>query len=192
MIKLKLIVGSTRPNRFSEKVLPWLVRELDKKNGFEVEVLDLREYELPFFDQPVSPSTVEGGNYGGEAARKWAEEVGDADAYLIITPEYNRSTSAVLKNALDTVYAEWNKKTVGFVAYGSVGGARAVEQLRLMAIELQMVPVRTAVHIPEPWFLLDEQGNLKEGVLEKYNQTLETLLEQLLWYAEALKVAREK
>ncbi len=135
---------------------------------------------------------VENGAYANEVVRAFAEKIGEADAYLIVAPEYNHGYAAVLKNALDSVYSEWNNKAVGFVSYGSVGGARVVEQLRQVAVELQMAPVRSAVHIQAPWFLLDESGNLKEGVLTDYDKSLSGTLEQLKWWGEALKVARSK
>jgi len=192
MLTIKVILGSTRPNRFSEKVAAWLKDVLPKKEGVQFEFLDLRDYPLPFYDQPVSPSGVKDGNYANEVAKHWAKEIGNADAFIIIAPEYNHGPTAVLKNALDSVYAEWNNKAVGFVAYGSAGGARSVEQLREIAVELQMAPIRSAVHIPVPWMLLDEKGGLKPGALDQYAQPLESMLAQLVWWADALKSAREK
>lgn len=192
MLQLKVIIGSTRPSRFSEKVLPWLQTTLAKKNLFAAEVLDLRNYPLPFYDQPTSPSQVQNGAYENEVARAWAQKIKEGDAFLVVAAEYNHGPTAVLKNALDSVYAEWNKKPVAFIAYGSVGGARAVEQLREIAIELQMAPIRQAVHIPSPWGMLESDGRLKEGSLDSYTHALEGTLDQLSWWAEALKAAREK
>lgn len=192
MLNLKVIVGSTREGRFSEKVLPWITKGLDQQEGISYEVLDLRDYNMPFYDQPMSPAMVENGAYGNEVVRNFAKKISEADTYLIIAPEYNHGYSAILKNALDSVYGEWNKKAVGFVSYGSVGGGRVVEQLRTVAVELQMAPVRNAVHIQAPWFLLDESGNLKEGALADYEKSLNSTLKQLKWWGEALKVARSK
>ncbi len=192
MLNLKVIVGSTREGRFSEKVLPWITKGLDQQEGITYEILDLRDYNIPFYDQPMSPAMVENGAYGNEVVRNFAKKISEADTYLIIAPEYNHGYSAILKNALDSVYGEWNNKAVGFVSYGSVGGGRVVEQLRTVAVELQMAPVRNAVHIQAPWFLLDESGNLKEGVLADYDKSLNGTLEQLKWWGEALKVARSK
>lgn len=190
MLKVKVIVGSTRPQRFSEKVLPWIEEALGKRSDLVVEVLDLREHELPYFDMPMSPAYVQDGAYPSEAMRAWAEKIGEADAYIIIAPEYNHGYSAVLKNALDVVYGEWNRKVVGFVSYGSVGGGRVVEQLRQVAVELQMASTRTAVHIQAPWLLSDEEGHLKPGVLDPYQHSLEEMINQLVWWGEALKAAR--
>ncbi len=190
MLTIKVILGSTRPNRFSEKVAAWLKGILPEKEGVQFEFLDLRDYPLPFYDQPISPGQVQGGNYGNDVAQRWAKEVGEADAFIIIAPEYNHGPAAVLKNALDSVYAEWNNKPVAFVGYGGVGGARSVEQLREIAVELQMAPIRSAVHITAPWMLLDEKGGLKTGALDGYAQPFESMLAQLIWWGNALKAAR--
>lgn len=190
-LKIKIILGSTRRNRFSDKPGNWIFEEAEKKEGVDVELLDLRDWPFPFYNEPISPATVKDGAYPNEIVRKWAEKIRGADAFIIVTPEYNHSTSAVLKNALDSVYAEWNNKPVGFVAYGSVGGARAVEHLRGIAVELQMAPVRSTVHIPQPWNLLDENGNLKSGALDPFKNSAESLLNQLIWWAKALRTARE-
>lgn len=192
MLNLKVIVGSTRPNRFSEKLLPWLKAELDSRPELAVEVLDLKDYPLPFFNQATNPSHVTDGNYGDPAVTAWAQKIGEADAYLIITPEYNRSFSAVLKNAIDVVYGEWNRKAVSFISYGSLGGGRAVEQLRQVAVELQLASTRSAVHIPAPWTLREENGDLKSDALTPYTAALQTTLDQLTWWGEALKNARNK
>ena len=190
MLQLKIIVGSTRPSRFSEKTLPWLKEVVDKHPEFSSEVLDLREYALPFYDQPISPSQVQNGAYGNEAVRTWAQKIQEADAFLVITPEYNHGPSAVLKNAFDSIYPEWNKKAIGFVAYGSAGGARAVEQLRQVAVELQMASIRSGVHIMSPWNMLEADGSLKAGSLEPYTKALEGMLDQLKWWGETLKAGR--
>jgi NAD(P)H-dependent FMN reductase len=190
MLQVKVIVGSTRPNRFSEKVLPWLNVELAKRADMSIEVLDLKEHQLPYFDAGVSPAYVADGNYGNEVVNAWGKKIAEADAYIIIAPEYNHGYTAVLKNALDVVYKEWNNKAVGFVSYGSVGGGRVVEQLREVAVELQMASVRNAVHIQAPWFLLDEAGNLKEGSLDGYTDSLNGMLDQLTAWATAFKTVR--
>lgn len=187
LLKIKVILGSTRPNRFSEKPGAWIFEEVKKLEGVGAELLDLRDWPLPMFDQPQSPSMVKDGNYGNEQVTAWAQKIGEADAYVMVSPEYNHGTSGVLKNALDSVYAEWNNKAVGFVSYGSVGGARAVEQLRLIAIELQMAPVRSAVHIPGSivWgsgWNADAETSMKDSA--------DTMLGQLTHWGRALKSAR--
>ncbi len=190
MYTLKILLGSTRPNRTSEKLLPWLQSELARHTNIQVEVLDLRDNPLPFYDQPTSPSSVKDGVYPTEAATAWAQKIKEADAFLVIAPEYNHSFPAVLKNAFDTVYAEWNNKPIAFVAYGNVGGARSVEHLRGVAVELQMTPIRSALHIQAPWALMDEKGAFKPGTLESFNEPLHGMITQLSWWADALKVAR--
>ena len=188
-LKVKIILGSTRPNRFSEHAGRWTLEQAKKIAGIETEILDLRDYAMPFFNEPVSPSYKQE-PYKNEAVARFTLKIAEGDAFIIVTPEYNRGTSGVLKNAFDWVYQEWNNKPVGFVAYGSVGGARAVEQLRLVAVELQMAPIRSAVHIPAHWTLLDDTGILKAGALAPYQQAAEGLLTQLVWWANALKTAR--
>lgn len=145
-LKIHLIIGSTRQNRFSEKPAHYVFAELQKEQDIEAELIDLRDWPLPFFDEAMGPSTLKG-NYTNALGKKWAAKVGEADAYIIITPEYNHGYPAVLKNALDWVFPEWNNKPVGFVGYGSVGGARSIEQLRQVVVELQMLPIRNAIHL---------------------------------------------
>jgi NAD(P)H-dependent FMN reductase len=188
MIKLQLIIGSTRQNRQSEIVARWVQKELEEYS-FDVEILDLKDYPLPFFDEPA-PIAALGGNYSSNEGKRWAQKVGKADAYLVITPEYNHGYPAVLKNALDYAYYEWEKKPIAFVSYGgSASGSRSVEQLRLVAIELQMVPIREAVHLPIFQGVFDENGEL---IKKHYNKTLSATLDQLHWYAKALKEAKRK
>jgi NAD(P)H-dependent FMN reductase len=189
-LKIAVIIGSTRPNRFSEKPAAWIFDHVKKLPDVEAELLDLRDWPLPMFDDPMSPSFVKNGDYGDELVNKWAQKIAWADAFVIVSPEYNHSTSAVLKNALDSVYHEWNNKAVGFVSYGSVGGARAVEHLRGIAVELQMAPVRNAVHIPgdhiwgaSPW---------NEEVAKNFDGPATGMLNQLVWWGNAAKAAREK
>lgn len=192
-IKIKIILGSTRQSRFSDKPGEWILAEVQKADGVETELLDLRDYPMPFYDAPMSPAMVKDGEYPNDIVRQWAAKVKDADAFIVVTPEYNHGISGVLKNAFDSVYAEWNNKPIGFVSYGGVGGARSVEHLRLVAIELQMAPIRNAIHIPGgPWNLLDERGNLKSGAFDQFQKNAEGLLHQLLWWARALKKAREQ
>lgn len=190
MLNLIIIVGSTREGRFSEKLLPWLKANLAKRKNLSIEVLDLREYPLPLYNQPHIPSSITDGNYKDTAVNTWAKKIADGDAYIFIAPEYNYGYSAVLKNALDSVFAEWNNKMVGLVSYGGVGGARSTEQLRQVITALQMASTRVAVHIQSPRNLLETNGDLKEGALDSYSDTLNTMLDQLTWWGDALKEAR--
>ncbi len=191
-LKIQVIIGSTRPNRFSEKPAQWIYEEAKKKQDVQIELLDLRDYPMPYYNEPMSPTRLKD-NYSDEMVKKWVEKVGEADGYIIVSPEYNHGYPAVLKNALDYPYYEWNKKAVGFVAYGNVGGARAVEQLRQVAIELQMAPIKTAIHIPGPIFLAVR--NQKEGEVsnpfEPLHERADMFLNEMIWWSKALKVARE-
>ena len=187
---ISVIVGSTRDRRFSEKPARWIFDHLARRDGIDAQWLDLRDFPMPFFDAPVSPAMPGKPPYENEVVRRWTEEIGRADGFVIVTPEYNYAPTAVLKNAIDWVYPEWNRKPVGFVAYGSVGGARAVQQLREIAIELQMAPVRSSVHVPVA-VLRDHyfERDVTAGLAELEPQA-NTLLDDLLWWAAALSRAR--
>ena len=142
--KIGIVIGSTRPNRFGDKPAEWIANIAKARGDLDVEIVDLRDYPMPFFDEARSPAWAPSKN---EVAAEVAKKVAELDGFIFIAAEYNRGPTAVLKNALDYAYKEWNRKPVTFVGYGGVGGARAVEQLRLIAIEMQMAPTRTAVHI---------------------------------------------
>jgi len=190
-INIKVIAGSTREGRFSDKAATWIAEEIKKQPGVVVEVLDLRDYNMPFFNEPMSPGYKKE-PYKNEAVKRFTEKIESGDAFVMVIPEYNHGTSGVLKNALDWVYQEWNNKPVAFVSYGGVGGARAVEQLRLTTIELQMAPIRNAIHIPgEQYFqLLFGKMEVKDLFASLSNQS-EAMISQLLWWTNALKNARQ-
>lgn len=189
-MNIKIIVGSTREGRFSSTAAKWIWETVAKNKGVSVEVLDLKEYEMPFFDQAITPSFKKE-PYNNEVVEKFTAKIAEADAFIMVTPEYNHGTSAVLKNALDWVSKEWNNKPVSFVSYGSVGGARAVEQLRLSVIELQMAPTREAIHINgEQYFPVIMGGGDTTELLAKYTEKAESMIAQLLWWSNALKKAR--
>lgn len=189
-MKIAVILGSIRKVRRGERVAKWLMTQLKNFKDLEFELLDLRDYPLPFFDEETSPGSLNG-NYSTEVAKKWANKIKQADGFIIITPEYNHGPAAVLKNALDYVYNEWNRKPVTYVsyAYGSAAGIRAVEQLREVCVELQMAPMQAAVHIGHVLETLDEEGNVLKGHL---NERLVVVMDQLIWWTNALKVARDK
>ena len=169
-MRIKVILGSTRQGRVSEVIGKWVMEQAKNIAGLELELLDLRDYPMPFFDEPVSPSQITA-PYTNETVAKWTAKIAEGEALIIVSPEYNHGYPAVLKNALDYVYKEWNSKKIAFVGYGSVGGARAIEQLRQVAVELQMIPLRNAVHIIKHWELAN---------FDSYNQPLQTLLDQLI------------
>jgi len=191
-LRIKVIIGSTRPNRFSEKPATWIFEEAKKRKELDVELLDLRDYPMPYYNEPMSPKMLKG-NYSDPTVKKWIEKVGEADGYIIVTPEYNHGYPAVLKNALDYPYFEWNKKPVGFVSYGSVAGARSVEQLRQVAIELQMAPIQPSIHIPTPVFLAIRNPKEEDAAdpYEPLKDHASHFLNELVWWAKALKIARE-
>ena len=188
MLKIQVIIGSVRENRFGDKPAKWIFEKLKQNTEVEAELVDLKEWNLPMFAEGVSPS-MNKGQYSLELASKWAEKIGEADGYILVSPEYNHGYSSALKNAIDYVYSQWNNKPVGFVSYGgNAGGARGVEQLREVVVELQMVPIRNGVHIVNYWSQLDEKGNLKT---ESYEQAGQGLIDQLIWWAKLLKSSRK-
>lgn len=189
MLKVGVILGSTRKTRFGDKPARWFMELANQRDDMEFELLDLREFDLPFFDEVASNAWAPTQN---EAARRWQEKIGTFDAFVIITPEYNHAPPAVLKNALDQAYVEWVRKPVAFVGYGSVGAARAVEQLRLIVNELQMMPIRHAVHIQGGDFMAVAGGQKTLDELDYLPPLVQTMLDDLAWWAQALKAAREQ
>lgn len=189
-LKLALIIGSTRPNRFADVPARWVADAAAERSDFTLEILDLRDFPLPFFDQPASPARGSSG-YSNPVVERWSQRVGAFDGFIATVAEYNHGPTAVLKNALDTAYTEWSNKPIGFVGYGGVGGARAVEQLRTITIELQMAPVMRAVHIG----LEPSLGVMLHGKsLDDYPylaRSRTAMFDQLVWWGNALKAARE-
>ncbi len=188
-LTVKVIIGSTRQGRFSDKPAAWVAEFAKKREGLAVELLDLRDHPLPFYDDATPPSMVKEGAYAHPAVRAWAAKIQDADAFIIVTPEYNRGPAAVLKNAMDSVNAEWNHKPVAFVSHGATLGVRAVEQLRMHAIELRMAPVRDMVALPGSWTFAD--GGTAPDAFASHEHAATTMLENLVWWAQALKAARK-
>ena len=185
MTRIGIILGSTRPNRNGEQVARWVYDVAARRSDAEFELVDLRDYPLPHLDEPLPPAM---GQYQNEHTRQWAEKIASFDGFVIVTPEYNHSTSGVLKNAIDYLFAEWNNKAVGFVSYGGVGGARAAEHLRLIAGELQMADVRQQVALS----LLTEFENFSVFKPSDYNlAALDTLLDQVIAWSAALAPLRQ-
>src|SRR5258708_642799 len=148
MTVISVIVGSTREGRFSEKPAKWILQHLKKRENVDARLLDLRDYPMPFFDQPATPAMPGRAPYQNEVVQKWTAAIAQSDGFVFVAPEYNYGPSAVLKNAIDWVDPERNRKAAGFVSYGSAMGARAVQQLRETAIEIQLAPIRSSAHIP--------------------------------------------
>ncbi len=190
MTTISVIVGSTRQGRFSEKPAQWIFEHLKKRKDVEARLLDLRDFPMPFFDQPVPPAMPGRAPYENEVVQKWTAEIAWSDGFIFVTPEYNFGTSAVLKNALDWVYPEWNRKAVAFVSYGSAAGARSVQQLRLTAIELQLAPIRSSVHIPVATLWAHFQGGDVDAGLAELETPAKAMIDDLLWWTAALKTAR--
>src|SRR5579864_8148147 len=191
MTVVSVIVGSTRQGRFSEKPAQWIFQQLKNRGGVDARLLDLRDFPMPFFDQPVPPAMPGRPPYENEVVKKWTAEIARSDGFIVVTPEYNYGPSAVLKNALDWVYPEWNRKAVAFVSYGSFAGARSVQQLRETAIELQLAPIRSSVHIPVAVLMAHFQGGDVDKGLAELEKSAQVMLDDLLWWTSALKSARK-
>jgi NAD(P)H-dependent FMN reductase len=191
MLKAGLIVGSTRPNRFADTPVRWLVEGAAARSDLRLTVLDLRDYELPFFNEPASP-VYTGGIYTEPKAEAWRNRIGEFDAFVATVAEYNHGPTAVLKNAFDSAYLEWQRKPIAFVGYGGVGAARAIETLRGVVIELQMTPIRHEVNIAmEPYLGIVQSGRS----LNDYDylvQSREVMFDHLVWWGDALKVGRQR
>jgi NAD(P)H-dependent FMN reductase len=190
MTVISVIVGSTRKGRFSEKPARWILQHLKKREGVDARLLDLRDFPMPFFDQPVTPAMPGRPAFQHEVVQEWTAAIAQSDGFVVVTPEYNYGASAVLKNAIDWVYPEWNRKAVGFVSYGSAMGARGVQQLRETAIELQLAPIRSSVHIPVATLWAHYQGGDVEAGLAELEAPAKALIDDLPWWTAALKRAR--
>jgi NAD(P)H-dependent FMN reductase len=191
MTQISVIVGSVRKNRFSEKPGQWIVDQL-RKRGVETRHLDLRDFPMPFFDEAIPPAMPGRPPYTNAIVQKWTAEIARADGFVFVTPEYNYGPPAVLKNAIDWVYPEWNRKAAAFVSYGSVTGARAVQQLRETMIELQVAPVRSSIHVPVSVLMTHFQGGDTSLGLNELEAPAKVMIDDLLWWTEALKSARGK
>lgn len=185
--KIAIVVGSTRAARFADVPTQWIAKIAKSHADIDVEIVDLRDWPLPFFDEVASSAWAPSQN---EVAQRWQKKVAEFDGFIFTAAEYNHAPTGVLKNAIDYAANEWNKKPAGFIGYGSVGGARAVEQLRLIAVELQMAPVKSAVHIAWGDFLAVRQGEKKLEDIEHLNQAAAGLINDVAWWAKVLKAAR--
>ena len=186
MIKVAIILGSTRPGRRGEPVAQWVYDRAVKRGDAEYELIDLADYPLPHLDEPMPPSM---GRYANQHTLDWSAKIASFDAYVFVTPEYNHSTSGVLKNAIDYLYQEWNNKACGFVSYGSnAGGARAVEHLRLIAGEVQLADVRGQVALS---FFHDFENFSVFTPAERQEGLLTTMLDQVVAWGTALRTVRE-
>ncbi|MDH2384151.1 NAD(P)H-dependent oxidoreductase [Bradyrhizobium sp. CER78] len=186
--RIGIVLGSTRKGRFGEKPAKWLSDLVGNRSDLAFELIDLRDYPLPFFDERMSPIYAPPEN---PVAQRWAAKLATFDGFVVVTPEYNHGASAVLKNALDHAYKEFNRKPIGFVGYGGVGAARAIEHLRMVAVELQMAPVRSAVHLGMVEFLGIWQQGKSFDDFPHLEQSATAMLDDIAWWARALKSARQ-
>lgn len=191
-MKLQVIIGSTREGRFSDRVAHWVANNAKELEGTEVEVVDLRDYPMPFFDEAISPQYNPNRQPVPEV-QKWLDKVAEADAYVIVTPEYNRALPAVLKNAIDYLDFQFAKKPVQLVAHGSSGGAQAIATLRITLPGVNAVVMPQAIFLTDrPGEILDEQGKMSEDLeANPYGPAanLKNALATLKWYSDALSAA---
>lgn len=184
-MKIGIIIGSTRPNRVGEQVGRWVFEQAKSFGQADYELVDLKTFNLPLLDEPVPPAK---GQYSKPHTIAWSQKIDSFDGFVFVTPEYNHSTSGALKNALDFIYREWNNKACGFVSYGSAGGTRAVEQLRLIAAELQMASVRNQVTLS---LHTDFENFTTFRPDPRHTKSLQDTLGQVAKWSGALKSVRE-
>jgi NAD(P)H-dependent FMN reductase len=187
---IQVISSTTREGRFSERVAAWVTGQLASRGDFDVEPIDLREYPLPFFDG-VAPARAPR-EYASPELERLGRQLDRADGYIVLTAEYNHGYPAVLKNAMDWTFVEWRRKPMSFVGWGQVGGARAIEQLRLVAVEFEMAPLRHAVHILPDITMAARQASDPGDVsmFAPLEARLKLLADDLAWWAGVLAAAR--
>jgi NAD(P)H-dependent FMN reductase len=187
MIKVGIIIGSTRPGRNGEAVGKWVNEVAQKRSDAQFELIDIKDYNLPLLEEPAPPSL--GYPYTKATTRAWSDKIKSIDAFVFVTPEYNHATSAALKNAIDYLYSEWNNKAAGFVGYGSVGGARAIENLRTIMAELQVADVRAQVMLSLftdfKDFSVFQPADFQVGAVN-------AMLDQVVSWGTALKTVRSE
>lgn len=184
MIKIAIIVGSTRPGRKADAVAAWVHGLAKQRSDAEFEVVDIMDFNLPLLDEPVPPSQ---GKYSKDHTKAWSAKIAAFDAYVFVTPEYNHATSGALKNAIDFLYKEWNNKAAGFVGYGSAGGTRAVENLRLIMGEVQVADVRAQVALS---LHTDFENYTTFKPAAHHDGSLKAMLDQLVAWGGAMKTLR--
>lgn len=188
--KIAVIIGSTRPSRFADKPAAWILKQAMARGDMDVGVLDLRDFNLPFFDEMASNMWMPSKN---PEAIRWQQAVDQYDGYIFVVAEYNRSITAALKNALDEAYVEWNRKPFTAIGYGGTGASRAIEHLRGIAVELQMVSTHAAVHIGgSDFFAVLPMGGNKpiEEIEANLLPQAKTALDELVWWAKATMAAK--
>lgn len=190
-LKIAVIIGSTRPTRFGDLPAKWILDKANERAEIDAEIVDVRDFDLPLFDEMASNAWMPSAN---QNAVKWQNKISEFDGYIFVTAEYNRSVTGALKNALDQAYVNWNKKVFSAVGYGTVGGARAVEHLRNIGVELQMVPTRSAVHIGGADFAAVHPGfggtKTIADLEGSIGNSAKDMLDQIIWWGNATKAAR--
>jgi NAD(P)H-dependent FMN reductase len=184
MTRIAIILGSTRPGRNGEAVAKWVLDIAKQRDDAEYELVDIADYNLPHLDEAMPPSM---GRYEQPHTKAWAEKIGSFDGFVFVTPEYNHSTSGALKNAIDFLYSEWNNKAAGFVSYGSVGGTRAVEHLRLVMGELQVADVRAQVALS---LYTDFENFAEFSPAPLHTEAVGRVLDQVVSWSGALATVR--
>lgn len=188
MTKIKILTGSNRPGRFNIQPATWIYELAKKRTDIEVELIDLQEVGLPFLDEPKPAMQNE---YQNDHTKTWSKQIANADGFIFVTPEYNHSYSAILKNAIDYLYKEWNYKPVSFVSYGAqAGGSRAVEHLRGVAAQVKMYDLFEQVSFPSYYEHVDAQG--KYQFTEQQSEFANALIDSLSFWALQMKEARAK
>lgn len=186
MLKVAIVVGSTRPGRKADAVAKWVLEIATRRADAQFEIVDILDFELPLLDEPV-PAAMGEGRYTKPHSAAWSAKIASFDAFVFVTPEYNHGISGALKNALDFLYPEWNDKAAGFVGYGGAGATRSVEQLRLVLAELQMATVRNQV-------ALSLREDFEDGKFQPrpyQAKAVKGVLEQVIAWGGALKSLRE-
>jgi len=186
MIKIAIVIGSTRPGRKAEAVARWVHAVATKRSDAEFEIVDIKDFDLPLLDEPMPPSR---GQYTQPHTKAWAAKIASFDAYVFVTPEYNHGPSGALKNAIDYLYREWNNKAAGFVGYGSAGGTRAVEQLRLVMGELLVADVRAQVALS---LFTDFENFSTFNPAPMHEKSVTVMLDQVIAWGGALKTLRKE
>jgi NAD(P)H-dependent FMN reductase len=185
MLRIGIILGSTRPGRNGEAVAKWTYEIASRRTDAEYELVDVADFNLPLLDERVPPSMGPGTK---EHTKRWAAKIASFDGFVFVTPEYNHGTSGAMKNAIDFLFAEWNNKAAGFVSYGSAGGARAVENLRLVLGELMVADVRVSVLLS----LFEDFENYSVfKPHERHEATVNAMLDQVVSWSTALKTVRQ-
>lgn len=185
MLNIGIIVGTTRPGRKADTVARWVLELAQKRSDAKFEIIDIQDFNLPLLDEPIPPSM---GKYTHEHTKRWAAKIDAFDAFIFVTPEYNHSIPGSLKNAIDFIYAEWNNKAAGIVSYGSMGGARAAEQLRGILAELKIASVRAQVMLS---LFADFENFTKFKPTSFQEESVKTMLDQIVEWGEALKHTRK-